>query len=94
VVFLVVLRYVMELQFSPVFYIKVESTSPQTMAVLPSSKKAAQKVAVGDQSGVLTCFGVKKGSASIVFKTLPGPKISRLKLGKFLPLLIHHVHYS
>ncbi|OXB84790.1 UNVERIFIED_CONTAM: hypothetical protein H355_015912 [Colinus virginianus] len=39
------------------------------------------QVVVGDQDGVLTCFGIKKGEPVTVFKTLPGPKIARLELG-------------
>ncbi|GAB1287474.1 Bardet-Biedl syndrome 7 protein homolog [Apodemus speciosus] len=38
-------------------------------------------VVIGDQDGVVICFGMKKGEAVPVFKTLPGQKISRLELG-------------
>nr|XP_009673127.1 PREDICTED: Bardet-Biedl syndrome 7 protein homolog [Struthio camelus australis] len=52
------------------------------MKLLPASgRKATQKVVVGDQDGVITCFGIKKGEAVPVFKTLPGQKIARLELG-------------
>lgn len=71
----------MELNLSPVFYTQVGATSPQTMKVLSKSKKEVQKVAIGDNSGVVTYFGMKKGDANIVFKTLPGPKITRLETG-------------
>ncbi|CAB1337407.1 unnamed protein product [Coregonus sp. 'balchen'] len=39
------------------------------------------QVAVADHDGVITCFGMKKGEAVPVFKTLPGQKITRLGLG-------------
>ncbi|RXN26856.1 Bardet-Biedl syndrome 7 [Labeo rohita] len=52
------------------------------MKLLPSvGRKATQKVAVADHDGVVTCFGMKKGEAVPVFKSLPGQKISRLELG-------------
>uniref|UniRef100_A0A668AVF4 Bardet-Biedl syndrome 7 n=1 Tax=Myripristis murdjan TaxID=586833 RepID=A0A668AVF4_9TELE len=61
---------------------QVGVTSQKTMRLLPAmGKKATQKVAIADHDGVLTCFGMKKGEAVPVFKTLPGPKISRLDLG-------------
>ena len=37
-------------------------TSPRSMRLLPEKKsKAAQRVAVADQTGVLQCFNMKKG---------------------------------
>lgn len=71
----------MEINLSPTFYTQVGTTSAQTMKLLPSSRRGQQKVAIGDQNGVLTCFGMKRGDVSIVFKTLPGEAISRLQLG-------------
>uniref|UniRef100_A0A8C9SU07 Bardet-Biedl syndrome 7 n=1 Tax=Scleropages formosus TaxID=113540 RepID=A0A8C9SU07_SCLFO len=57
-------------------------TSQKTMRLLPAAgRKATQKVAVADHDGIITCFGMKKGEAVPVFKTLPGQKISRLELG-------------
>jgi len=38
-------------------------------------------VAAADQDGVLQVFSMKKGDIQMVFKTLPGPKITRLELG-------------
>lgn len=69
----------MELELSPVFYHQVAPTSPNTMRILPTAK-GVQKVAIGDQDGILTCFGMKRGDCQIVFKTLPGPSISTLQL--------------
>ncbi|XP_077332966.1 BBSome complex member BBS7 isoform X2 [Lithobates pipiens] len=72
----------MELQLNRVDYLQVAVTSQKTMRLLPASgRRATQKVVVGDQDGVITCFGIKKNEAVPVFKTLPGHKISRLELG-------------
>ncbi|KAM9795580.1 BBSome complex member BBS7 [Neosynchiropus ocellatus] len=72
----------MEIQLNRVDYIQVGVTSQKTMRLLPAlGKKATQKVAVADHDGVLTCFGMKKGEAVPVFKTLPGQKITRMDLG-------------
>ncbi|XP_052005898.1 Bardet-Biedl syndrome 7 protein isoform X2 [Xyrauchen texanus] len=72
----------MELNLNHVDYLQVGVTSQKTMKLLPSvGRKATQKVAVADHNGVVTCFGMKKGEAVPVFKSLPGPKISRLELG-------------
>uniref|UniRef100_A0A8D3DIY0 Bardet-Biedl syndrome 7 n=1 Tax=Scophthalmus maximus TaxID=52904 RepID=A0A8D3DIY0_SCOMX len=63
-------------------YSQVGVTSQKTMKLLPAlGKKATQKVAIADHDGILTCFGMKKGEAVPVFKTLPGQKIARLDLG-------------
>ncbi|CAI5784418.1 Bardet-Biedl syndrome 7 protein isoform X1 [Podarcis lilfordi] len=72
----------MDLGLSRVDYLQVGVTSQKTMKLLPASgRKATQKVVIGDQDGVVTCFGMKKGEAVPVFKTLPGEKIARLELG-------------
>lgn len=72
----------MEINLNHVDYMQVGVTSQKTMRLLPAiGRKATQKVAVADHDGVLTCFGMKKGEAVPVFKTLPGQKISRLALG-------------
>ncbi|XP_030001110.1 BBSome complex member BBS7 [Sphaeramia orbicularis] len=72
----------MEIHLNRVDYMQVGVTSQKTMRLLPSlGKKATQKVAVADHDGILTCFGMKKGETVPVFKTLPGPKISRMDLG-------------
>ncbi|XP_063776321.1 Bardet-Biedl syndrome 7 protein [Pseudophryne corroboree] len=72
----------MELQLNRVDYLQVGVTSQKTMRLLPASgRRATQKVVVGDEDGVVTCFGIKKSEAVPVFKTLPGQKITRLELG-------------
>ncbi|KAF7707032.1 hypothetical protein HF521_018250 [Silurus meridionalis] len=72
----------MELHLKHVDYLQVGVTSPKTMKLLPAvGRKAMQKVAVADHEGVVNCFGMKKGEAVPVFRSLPGHKISRLELG-------------
>jgi Bardet-Biedl syndrome 7 protein len=41
--------------------------------VLPPGENKTQKVAVGDLSGVVQCFSVKRGEVVLSFKTLPSP---------------------
>lgn len=63
-------------------FLQVGVTSTKTMKLLSSGgKRSAQKVAIADQDGVLTCFGMKKTTSQIAFKTLPGAPISKLQLG-------------
>ncbi|XP_074849474.1 BBSome complex member BBS7 isoform X4 [Carettochelys insculpta] len=72
----------MELQLGRVDYLQVGVTSQKTMKLLPASgRRATQKVVIADHDGVVTCFGIKKGEAVPVFKTLPGQRITRLELG-------------
>ncbi|XP_046876152.1 Bardet-Biedl syndrome 7 protein [Hypomesus transpacificus] len=72
----------MEINLNRVDYLQVGVTSQKTMRLLPPmGRKATQKVAIADHDGVISCFGMKKGEAVPVFKTLPGQKISRLDLG-------------
>uniref|UniRef100_A0A3Q1HM14 Bardet-Biedl syndrome 7 protein homolog n=1 Tax=Anabas testudineus TaxID=64144 RepID=A0A3Q1HM14_ANATE len=72
----------MEIHLNRVDYMQVGVTSQKTMRLLPAlGKKATQKVAIADHDGILTCFGMKKGEAVPVFKTLPGQKITRMDLG-------------
>lgn len=76
------LAVAMDLTLSRADYLQVGVTSQKTMKLLPTSRqRATQKVVIGDQDGVVMCFGMKKGEAVSVFKTLPGPKVSRLELG-------------
>ncbi|KAM6953513.1 BBSome complex member BBS7 [Aplochiton taeniatus] len=72
----------MEINLNRVDYLQVGVTSQKTMRLLPAlGRKATQKVAIADHDGVITCFGMKKGEAVPVFKTLPGQTIVRLDLG-------------
>ncbi|XP_042193764.1 Bardet-Biedl syndrome 7 protein isoform X1 [Callorhinchus milii] len=72
----------MELNLNRVDYLQVGVTSQKTMRLLPASgKRATQKVVIADHDGVIFCFGMKRGEAVPVFKTLPGQKVSRLELG-------------
>ncbi|XP_054419498.1 Bardet-Biedl syndrome 7 protein isoform X1 [Pteronotus mesoamericanus] len=72
----------MELHLHRADYLQVGVTSQKTMKLLPAARhRAAQKVVIGDHDGVLLCFGMKKGEAVAVFKTLPGQQIARLGLG-------------
>lgn len=72
----------MELKLSRVDYMQVGLTSPKTTRLLPSmGGLSQQKVAVGDQDGVLQVFSVKKQEISHVFKSLPTGPITRLELG-------------
>ncbi|XP_031571614.1 Bardet-Biedl syndrome 7 protein-like [Actinia tenebrosa] len=72
----------MELSLNRCDYLQVGVTSPKTMKLLSSGgKRSTQKVAIADNDGVLTCFGMKKKTSQIVFKTLPTSPITRLCLG-------------
>eukprot|EP00042_Codosiga_hollandica_P048902 m.558250 g.558250 ORF g.558250 m.558250 type:complete len:710 (-) comp57764_c0_seq28:1822-3951(-) len=68
----------MDLQLSKQHIFKAGVTSAHTLVVLPSSS-SKDKVAVGDQNGVLTCFGMKKGQSTVVFTSESGSAIKRLE---------------
>lgn len=71
----------MELELTRVDYCAVGTSLPNCLKLLPSSKsKEPQKVAVGDQDGVLQVFSLKKDEIQIAFKTLPSEKVSALQL--------------
>ncbi|XP_070273011.1 BBSome complex member BBS7 [Myotis yumanensis] len=75
----------MDLHLHRADYVQVGVTSQKTMKLLPATRgSATQKVVIGDHEGVVLCFGMKKGEAVAVFKTLPGQKITRLELGGVL----------
>ena len=61
----------MELSLSRCDLLQVASTSRNTLKLLPISKRSTQKVVVGDNAGVVNCFGMKKGEANSSFKTSP-----------------------
>nr|XP_018917653.1 PREDICTED: Bardet-Biedl syndrome 7 protein homolog [Bemisia tabaci] len=63
-------------------YTLVGLTDSHCMKLLPTATpKSAQKVVIGDQNGTVQEFYFKKGEIQQVFKTLPGPPISRIALG-------------
>ena len=72
------------LNLNRVDYTQVGVTTNQALQVLPASatnKGIPQKIVIGDFDGVVTCLGIKKHLPQIIFKTLPGNKISSVKLG-------------
>nr|XP_002127808.1 Bardet-Biedl syndrome 7 protein homolog [Ciona intestinalis] len=73
----------MEFDLDVVDYLQAAVTDRKCMSILPNNDKrrVTQKVVVGDKSGVLQCFGVKKRDVNNIFKLLPGAPISRVQLG-------------
>ncbi|XP_024941119.1 Bardet-Biedl syndrome 7 protein homolog isoform X2 [Cephus cinctus] len=71
----------MTLVLTRIDYATVGATSPGTTKILPEESKQTQRFAVADHDGVLHVYGTKKGELQLLFKSLPGPKISRLVLG-------------
>ncbi|XP_035903414.1 Bardet-Biedl syndrome 7 protein-like [Anopheles stephensi] len=82
----------MELELTRVDYTNVGLTGPNCLQLLPpttnitasgssSGYKQQQKVAIGDQDGVLQVFSMKKDELQVHFKTLPNEKIAAVKLG-------------
>jgi len=71
----------MELTLNRQDLVQVSATCRKTMRLLPSKKKQQQKVLVGDDTGSLLCFGMKRYEQEQVFKTPPtGKEISRVEL--------------
>ena len=57
--------------------------SSSCLQVLPQGHNRQQKVAVGDTSGVLQCFSLKRNDVVAAFKTLPtGSAVTHVTLGK------------
>jgi hypothetical protein len=51
--------------------------------VLPPGEHKTQKVVVGDQTGVVQCFSLRKGELALAFKSLPcAHRVSSLCLGR------------
>lgn len=72
----------MELSLSRVDLLQVGSTARNNLRLLPISKRSTQKVVIGDNDGVVNCFGMKKGKADTTFKVAPLTKeITSLSLG-------------
>ena len=72
----------MDLELSRVEYLQAGLTSGRTLRLLPGpGGKQQQRVALGDDDGVLQVFVVKAGEPNFVFRTLPGAPITRMELG-------------
>lgn len=65
--FIAKMDQMMELSFSRNDLIQVGTQTRKTMKLLPASKGKSQKVVVADQSGVISCFSVKKGEVVVIF---------------------------
>jgi len=61
----------MELSLHRVELMQGQAMAKGTLRVLPVGKKKGQKVAVGDDSGVLTVFYMKKGEVHVEWKSQP-----------------------
>ena len=71
----------MELSLTRQELLQVSSTCRKTMRLLPLGKKKQQKVVVGDDTGVMQCFGMKKDQVETIFKTPPGEReVGRVEL--------------
>ena len=72
----------MELSLTRQELLQVSSTCRKTMRLLPLGKKKQQKVVVGDETGTVQCFGMKKdGVVETIFKTPPGEReVGRIEL--------------
>eukprot|EP00878_Enallax_costatus_P024904 GHUV01026605.1.p1 GENE.GHUV01026605.1~~GHUV01026605.1.p1 ORF type:complete len:268 (+),score=64.63 GHUV01026605.1:461-1264(+) len=72
----------MELELHRVDLLQSSAAAPGTLLVLPPGENKTQKVVVGDLSGVVQCFSVKKGEVTLSFKTLPSQdKVTSITLG-------------
>ena len=68
----------MELELTRVEFLQTGLTSGRTMRLLPSpGGKNQQRVAIGDDDGVVQVFFMKSGEPNFVFRTLPGAPITR-----------------
>ncbi|EGD79408.1 hypothetical protein PTSG_09820 [Salpingoeca rosetta] len=68
------------IHLTPIEYIQIGNTAKHTLGIIPSSSGRPDKVIVGDNDGVLTCFGIKKQHPVVLFKTLGGTAITRLEM--------------
>ncbi|XP_076683927.1 BBSome complex member BBS7 isoform X2 [Andrena cerasifolii] len=72
----------MTLPLSRIDYAAVGVTSRGTTKVFSATEhRQTQKFVVADHDGVLHVYGVKKGELQVSFKSLPGPKISKMVIG-------------
>lgn len=61
---------------------QVSATCRKTLRLLPASKRKPQKLVVGDDTGALFCFGMKRSEQEFAFKLPPtGKEVSRIELG-------------
>ena len=65
-----------DLQLTRVDYMQVGVTGPGTLDVIPSASGRGDRVVVGDEEGVITCFSGRKGKTSVAFATAPGARVS------------------
>jgi len=59
----------MEIQLHRIDFMHANAMAPGTLAILPVGKKKQQKVVIGDDSGQLTVFYMKKGEVQIEWKS-------------------------
>lgn len=72
----------MELSLERLDLHQVQTTCRKTTRLLPKGKKRQQLVVVGDQTGSLLCFGMKKDVVEQVFKTSTlDMEVTRVELG-------------
>ena len=72
----------MELTLNRQDLVQISATCRKTMLLLPSAKKRQQKVVVGDDTGSVLCFGMRRYEQEQVFKTpSTGKEVSRIELG-------------
>eukprot|EP00052_Salpingoeca_macrocollata_P026516 m.246281 g.246281 ORF g.246281 m.246281 type:complete len:726 (+) comp22582_c0_seq3:62-2239(+) len=68
----------MEIVLGKMLLKQVGVTSPRTAGLITAAGHRTQRIVVGDTTGVVTCFGLKKTEPVIVFQTLPGPAVRRV----------------
>lgn len=61
----------MDLELGRFVLCTVGANNHACMQVLPSSKNKKQKVVIGDNTGVITCVGIRKGNADVQWQTDP-----------------------
>src|SRR5688500_19048455 len=72
----------MDIQLGRLDLTHIGANRRHCLAVLPASKGKKQKVVVGGEDGVVTCFAVKKSQTELVFKNPPGKReVTALTLG-------------
>lgn len=74
----------MDLSLTRIDLVNVDTTSRKSLRLLPLGKKnpgKTQKVVVGDRSGSVSVFGMKRGDVSVVFKGTMEKGVSCIDLG-------------